>query len=333
MMRTMLDSNMKTWSVVVLAFLMVQGMAWADGDEVQKTWTLEYQSPRFLDMGDVTITQTDVDAYLLEMAAERRPAFLASAERIGDMLNNLVLVESFVPMAIEEGLLEDPAVQAHLYRRLAREVRELYREWFFDSIELDDYTLRAREIYLTNPQRFRRQETLDFHHLLVLAGSTRSEVEAMTRVVEAHESLTNGADFAEVARQYSDDPSVQDNDGFFEGVQVDELVEQVAAALGNTPVGDVSPPVRSRFGWHIVVLETVHDGEVPEWEEVKDRAIQVARRQHRTEAFERLLRDIQDVPYKFAEGSVAALLTRYGVVDEDDRPTEDRITPLLMTDD
>jgi peptidyl-prolyl cis-trans isomerase C len=328
----MLDSITRPWSVVVLAFLMAQGMALADGDEVHKTWTLEYQSPRFLDMGDVTITQTDVDAYLLDMPAERRPAFLASAERIGEMLNNLVLMKSFVPMAMEEGLLDDPAMQAHLFQKLAREVRSIYREWFLESIELDDYSARAREIYLTNPQRFRGPETLDFHHLLVVAGNTRSEVEAMARVLEAHEMLSNGAEFAEVAEQYSDDPSVHDNAGFFEGVKVDELVEQVAAALGNTPKGELASPVRTRFGWHIVVLDAVHEGEVPEWEAVKDRAIRMARRQHRNESYERLLRDIQDVRHEFAEGSVAALLVRYGVVDEDDRPTEDRITPLLMDD-
>lgn len=318
----------------IAGLLLLAGSVQAEDDiTVSKHWVIEYDSQRFLDMAGVSVTQTDMDAYLLGMPAARRAAFLASVERLGEALTNIVLVQGFKPLAQQEGLLDDPVTQARLYGVLAREVREIYREWFLDSIELDDYTLRARELYLTNPERFRGSETLDFHHIIVTAGRERSEVEAMARVVEIHEKLSSGADFDKVAIEYSDDPSVSENGGFFERVEPGGLLQQLAALLGRTEMGEVSDPVRSPHGWHIVKLDTVHEGEIPEWEEVKDRAIRIARDRHHTEAFERLLRDMQDGGYEFAEGSVATLLRRYGVVEEDDQPTEDRIGPLLFDED
>jgi len=301
-------------------------------DHVTKKWVIEFDSERFLDMAGITVTQTDMDAYLLRMAPERRPAFLASAERLSEALTNIVLIQAFSPLAKKEGLLEDPVAQARLYQVLAREVREIYREWYLESIELEDYTVRARELYLTNPERFREPETVDFRHILVLTDGRRAEVDAMATVIDAHEALSNGADFAEVAEQYSDDPSAPENGGLFEGVKTSDLLQQVAVILGQTGIGEISDPVRSRHGWHVVRLEAVHEGEIPEWEDVRDRAIRIARERHHTEAFERLLRSFQDDGYEFAEGSVAELLVRYGVVDEDDPPTQDQITPLLIDD-
>lgn len=319
-----------TW----LVLLFVCGSVQADEEvDVTKRWSVEFDSQRLMDMAGVMVTQTDMDAYLQRIPAERRAPFLASVERLSEALTNIVLVQGFRPLAEQEGLLDDPVTQARLYHALGREVREIYQEWYLESIELDDYTLRAREIYLTDPERFRRPETLDFHHILVVAGEQRSEVDAMARVVEVHEKLRNGADFAEIAVEYSDDPSVSENDGYFEGVEPGGLLQQVAAVLGRAEMGEVAAPVRSPYGWHIVVLEAVNEGSIPEWEAVSDRANRMAREQHRTEAFERLLRDLQEGGYEFAEGSIAALLTRYGVAGEDDQPTEDRIGPLLFDKD
>jgi len=289
-----------------------------DNGDTRKEWTVGFESDRFLEMGDVVITQKDIDAYLQRIPAERRADVLLGADRIGDILTNMVLIEGFRPLAIAEGLLDDPDMQARLYLVLGREVRDFYREWYLDSIELDDYSGRARELYLTEPERFQTPQTIDFGHILVAAGSQRSEIEAMERVIEIHKALTEGVDFSEIAIEYSDDPSVTDNLGFFEGIDPANLVSQVAALLARTNQGELSPPVRSQFGWHLVVLEAVHPGKPESWEDARERAERIARERHRTAAYERLLRDIQDVPHEFADGAVAALLARYGIVPAED---------------
>ncbi len=293
---------------------------------------LPLDSPTVLTMGQTTITQADIDAYLLRVPEEHRGGVLQSADRIGELLTNLVLIKAFVPLAHQEGLLDDEKMRARLNLAAAREARDIFREHFRRDIELDDYSTRGRELYLTDPERFKKSETIDFEHILVLAGQTRSEVEAMARVLELHEMISEGAEFANVAREYSDDPGVDENGGLYEAVAADSLVPQVAALMGQASKGELNPPVRSQHGWHLVRLKAVHEGEIPEWEEVKDRAMRAARENHLTTAFERVLRDIQDQPFEFEEGSIAKLLARYGVVDDDEQPTEDEILPTLFED-
>lgn len=304
------------WLLIGVSSLLAVAVLAQDPDtgDTRKEWTIGFESDRFLEMGDVVLTQKDIDAYLQRVPAEHRAEVLAGAQRIGDILTNIVLIEGFRPLAAAEGMLDDPDIQARLYLTVGREVRDIYRERFLDSIELDDYSSRARELYLTDPDRFQTPQTIDFRHILVAAGSQRSEIEAMERIIEIHKALTNGADFSEVAVKYSDDPSVAENKGFFEGIDPTNLVSQVAALLARTSQGELSPPVRSQFGWHLVVLEAVHPGQPQTWEQARERAMSIARERHRTVAYERLLRDIQDVPHEFAEGAVATLLARYGVV-------------------
>jgi peptidyl-prolyl cis-trans isomerase C len=285
----------------------------AEVESVSKQLLIGFDSERFVDYGDVRITQSDVDAFLQRVPADRRADVLTDPERIGRLLTNIYLTDVFLPMAEEEGLLQEDIVQARLYRALMHELRDIYRERFLASIELDDYSSLAREIYLSRPDDFLGPERVDFQHILVHVGRSGDEVEAMSRIIELHRMISEGADFGEVAREHSDDPSVADNQGLFENVDPADLVEQVAMMLGRTRQGRLSAPVRSRHGWHLVKLTGVHPRELREWEEVKDRVLVLARERHRGDAYERLLRDAQDRPAEFAEGAVARLLARYGL--------------------
>jgi len=97
-------------------------------------------------------------------------------------------------------------------------------------------------------------------HILV-----RSEEEIETVVAE----LDEGRDFAEVAREHSIDGSAQaggDLGWFGEGVMIPEF-EQAVMAL---EPGEVSDPVQTQFGWHVVKLIDQRDAQVPPLEEVRE---------------------------------------------------------------
>ncbi len=84
----------------------------------------------------------------------------------------------------------------------------------------------------------------------------RTEEEALALAKELVERLRAGEDFAELARQYSDDPGSRDNGGelgwFGRGRMVPEFEE---AAFSLEP-GEISDPVKTQFGYHIIqVLE------------------------------------------------------------------------------
>ncbi len=87
---------------------------------------------------------------------------------------------------------------------------------------------------------------------------------AYNKIIKIRERLTKGADFVTVAKEVSEDPSAKDNGGdlgYFTGMQMVYPFETVAY---NTKAGQISMPVRTRFGYHLVKVADIRDakGEV-----------------------------------------------------------------------
>jgi peptidyl-prolyl cis-trans isomerase C len=100
-------------------------------------------------------------------------------------------------------------------------------------------------------------------HILV---PTEAEAKA------ALQRVRNGEDFAKVATELSKDPGSEGGDlGFFTR---DKMVPEFADAAFKLQVGQISEPVKSQFGWHIIKVEAKRDKPFPAFEQVKD---QVAR--------------------------------------------------------
>ena len=75
---------------------------------------------------------------------------------------------------------------------------------------------------------------------------------AYNRIMKIRDLLMKGADFAKVARDSSEDPSAKDNSGdlgFFTGMQ---MVYPFESAAYNSKIGQVSMPIRTRFGYHLI---------------------------------------------------------------------------------
>jgi len=80
-------------------------------------------------------------------------------------------------------------------------------------------------------------------------------VAALTaKAEEARARLESGADFAELARQISEDPSARDG-GLLGWFKPGELLDEMDAAVAKLNVGEVSQPVRTKMGLHLVKLD------------------------------------------------------------------------------
>jgi len=108
-----------------------------------------------------------------------------------------------------------------------------------------------------------RPELLTIEQVLVpVQASDSAWAEARSLADSLYQAIQAGADFQEVAREHSDDPGTAGDGGdlgwFRRGLMVREFE---AVAFGLRP-GDVSPPVRTDFGWHIILTERSRPGEV-----------------------------------------------------------------------
>ncbi|MGC3945922.1 MAG: peptidylprolyl isomerase [Chryseolinea sp.] len=103
----------------------------------------------------------------------------------------------------------------------------------------------------------RMQEELRASHILIALKQDPSPADtlaAYNRAIELRTKLVNGLDFGTAAVQYSEDPSAKSNKGdlgYFSALQMVYSFESAAYSL---KVGEVSKPVRSRFGYHLIRL-------------------------------------------------------------------------------
>ena len=92
-------------------------------------------------------------------------------------------------------------------------------------------------------------------HILVRPTEIRTQEQAKAFAEELFTRLQEGEPFAELARRYSDDPASGSLGGELGWVQPGQMVPEFEQQMNNLPVGQVSTPFESRFGWHIVEVE------------------------------------------------------------------------------
>jgi peptidyl-prolyl cis-trans isomerase SurA len=92
-------------------------------------------------------------------------------------------------------------------------------------------------------------------HILVMLNpkaSPQDTIKAYNKIIEARNKILNGASFEAIAKQYSEDPSVQQNSGDLGYFSAFGMVYPFENAAYNVEYGDVSMPFKTSFGYHIV---------------------------------------------------------------------------------
>ncbi|MBK1886328.1 peptidylprolyl isomerase [Marinobacter sp. DY40_1A1] len=92
-------------------------------------------------------------------------------------------------------------------------------------------------------------------HILIRPSGAVTEAEAEATIRELYQQLQDGADFAALARQYSDDPVSGSDGGNLDWVSPGQMVPAFEQAMQEAEVGEIKGPFRSQFGWHILLVE------------------------------------------------------------------------------
>jgi peptidyl-prolyl cis-trans isomerase D len=147
---------------------------------------------------------------------------------------------------------------------------------------LDDTKLRRTlsvpetqisQYYASHQQEFQQPEELNVRHILI-RPKTEDDAgwqDAQTRAGEVSAKvMVPGADFAALARQYSEDPGSKDSGGDLGWFPRGRMVKEFEDAAFTLSPGQVSGPVRSQFGYHILKLEGRKPGGLRALAEVHD---------------------------------------------------------------
>ena len=118
------------------------------------------------------------------------------------------------------------------------------------------YLSDKEEVQVLVEEAFKRAQ-YDIHtsHILIRCdeyASPDDTLKAYNKTIQIRDRLLAGEDFSTVARATSDDPSVKTNSGDVGWFTVFRMVYPFETGAYSTPVGEISMPVRSRFGYHLI---------------------------------------------------------------------------------
>jgi peptidyl-prolyl cis-trans isomerase D len=141
--------------------------------------------------------------------------------------------------------------------------------------------------YEANKRTYSKGEQVRLRHILVRMNRNPAEdekVKAHDRALELRKQIEGGKDFAQVARESSDDPGSKTQGGELGWNERSSFVPSFAQAAFNLKVGELSEPVITPFGWHLIQVEEKKPPEEKPLASVSGEIAQVLLRKERASA-------------------------------------------------
>ncbi len=174
---------------------------------------------------------------------------------------------------------------------------ELDKKAFFDQVTVDDAALQ--EMYQAEIANLAEQRHAA--HILFEVSGDVTDAQAKEAAQNAIERINAGEDFAAVAKEMSDDigSAEQGGDlGFAAQGVYDPAFEDALYALEKE---QVSVPVRTDYGWHVIKLLDVQAADIPTFASLKDKLSQDLKTQQVEQRFVEAVRDLESAAYESAD--------------------------------
>ena len=139
----------------------------------------------------------------------------------------------------------------------------------------------VKAYYDANLKKFGSAESFNARHILVAtkpkgAEKPLSDDEAKAKIAKIQAELAAGKSFEAAAKEYSDDPGSKDKGGLYENTPFGSFVPEFEAAVRAQELGKVGQPVKSNFGYHLILVEKINPAVLKPFEEAKDGAHKMA---------------------------------------------------------
>ncbi len=170
------------------------------------------------------------------------------------------------------------------------------------EVKADDEELRA--LFDSEPDRFVTPEKREVSHILlsVLPDAGADEVaETRERLAALKERLVAGESFEDLARENSDDPGSAAGGGTLGFIERGMMVPEFEAAAFALSPGEVSDPVRTSFGWHLVKVASVQQSGRVTFEEVRDQVLAQYQAREAERVYAERVETLANVTYEHPE--------------------------------
>lgn len=155
----------------------------------------------------------------------------------------------------------------------------------------------AKKFYEENQSEFEQPEQVKASHILFLVKPDDSEEAAKAQLEKAKEAAAKakkGGDFSALAKESSEEPGAKESGGDLGFFTKDRMVPEFAEAAFTLKPGDISEPVRTQFGWHVIKVEEKKPAGMSPFEEVKDQLEAYLKADKQRKAVQDLMKSLRE---------------------------------------
>jgi len=234
-------------------------------------------------VGDAVITRQDYQRqleYALNVLEQRGQPRMMTDQQRALLLDAIINEKIFYLYALRNGVtVSEEKVKEDLeHRKRSLPSEEAFQQWLASQgMTLDDLLAMRREQMIslkatkemTKDLVVTEEELKEMHESLKAAGKMNRPSETvdvahiLTETKEAAEAarqrILAGESFADVAKEVSTDPTSAEDGGLYPETPRGAMVPEFEEKMFNIPIGEISEPFKTNFGWHILTVYAKHE--------------------------------------------------------------------------
>ena len=244
-----------------------------------------------------TILQQLVQETLIEQYAKNNNITVTDAE--------IDVRENQIKANFPSGSWDDMLKQRGLSEA---DVRSALREQvILDKALAKDVTItpaQVKDYFNKNRSSFDKPEEVTARHILVPSLALANQIEAQLKA-------SGGKNFAELAKKYSNDPGTKEKGGELGAFRRGQMVPAFDKYAFSAPIGAISPPVKSPFGYHIIQVESRTPGQKASLASATPQIMDTLRQQQEAPLIQPFLQGLQQKATIVVNSSNPALATLF----------------------
>ncbi len=268
--------------------LLRNGLSPARYEYEQRKFLLENQFKN-ITSASVFTTDTQLKSLAKLQFQERKFNYLRIDQRL--LADSITVSESQIADYFEENKRDYVVPERITVDYLLLDQKDIAKKITVNEDVLDVY-------YQDNQDQFTSPEQREASHILVRVDQPNQEESALKKIVKIQEKIKAGEDFGKLAKEFSDDPGSAALNGDLGKFQQGMMVAEFDDSVFSLEEGQISEPVKTDFGYHIIKLTKVYPKFVKDYVDVKKEVETGYRAKEAEQQYFNLLEQLNTLTYE-----------------------------------
>jgi peptidyl-prolyl cis-trans isomerase C len=258
--------------------------------------------------GNGVVTQVAFAARANKIPVKYRAGALRDRNRVRDLINTILLRSQLASDARDAGFDKEQMVLDRMKLAAEAELAEAWAQHYVEMQPAADFEALAHEYYILHQEEILTSPMVNVSHILI-AKDKHSDEEALALADSISEQLKVDSNlFDDLVLTYSEDPSASSNRGKFRNVRRGDMVKTFEESAFSLEDGEISEPVRTEYGYHIIRLDARIAPESISFDDIKPRLIESARKNHEERINTDYIKSLSSLEVKMTEEALVEMV-------------------------